>query len=159
MISSRNHVNIPPRLFEPILLEMVYNLMIFGWHQASAIVFTTPLRFTPVCCWGLAATLILCYPMIIRIHDHFPRMMFGPFPSHGFTYIPRRKPTVPDALCVPPLPTYLTLFLVMLSSLIPPCKEKASKTATPASRSLSTSRPDNLLYRRHQQRHYCIWRW
>jgi hypothetical protein len=63
--------------------------MIFGCHQASAIVFTTPLRFTPVCCLGLAAMLILCYPMIIRIHNHFPRMMLGPFPSHGFMYIPR----------------------------------------------------------------------
>jgi len=51
--------------------------------------------------------------------------MLGPFPSHGFTYIPRRKPTVPDALCVPLLPTYLTLFLVLFVTIDPAVQRKS----------------------------------
>ncbi len=40
--------------------------------------FTTPPRFTVVCCWGLAATLILSYPLIIQIYNHCRLMMFAP---------------------------------------------------------------------------------
>ena len=91
---------------------MVYVLMIFGWHQESAIVFTTPPWFTVVCCWGLAATLILSYPPIIQTYDHCLRMMFAPLQNHGSTYILRKMRTVPSALSVLPLLTYLMVFPV-----------------------------------------------
>ncbi len=91
--------------------------------------FTTPPQFTVGCCWGLAAMLVLYHPPIIRIYNHFRRTMLAPLQKRGSTYIPRKKQTVPDALSVAPLLTYLMAFQVPFVIVDSAVQRKISKNS------------------------------
>jgi hypothetical protein len=55
--------------------------------------------------------------------------MLAPLPKHGSTYIPRKKRTVPDALSVAPLLTYLMVFQVPFVIVDSAVQRKSSKNS------------------------------
>ena len=161
MIWWRIYVKLPPPMLERIMLvsvlvQMVYDSMIWGCHQVSVKVFTIPPWFTVVGLGGLASALLLCHPNIVRIYNYLPWTTSAHLQMHGPMCILREQTTVLIALSVPPLPIQLMAFPVLFVVVNTSMLRKSKQIATFTSRSCCIVRPCPFQHLIHWRRNYCF---